>query len=160
MIQEDLRQRVKLWLSMLRTTRHVEHALRERIKEHFGSTLPRFDVMAALYRNPEGISMTRLSELLVVSNGNVTGIVDRLESEGLVVRVIDDRDRRAARVALTEDGSAVFARMAAAHEAWIAELFDALPAEDVDLLLERLEPLRASQRRTETARPRKRKEAS
>lgn len=160
MTQEDRRHRVKLWLSMLRTTRHVEHVLRERIKERFGSTLPRFDVMAALYRNPEGISMTRLSELLVVSNGNVTGIVDRLESEGLVARVIDDRDRRAARVALTERGIEIFAQMAAAHEDWIAEMFSALPPADVDLLLDRLEPLRESQRQAESERARKRKDAS
>ncbi|WP_287391402.1 MarR family transcriptional regulator, partial [Mesorhizobium sp.] len=96
--------------------------LRERLRQEFNTTLPRFDVMAALYRAPEGMLMSDLSRFLLVSNGNVTGIVDRLVSEGLVTRARRNGDRRTSMVRLTEEGSKAFAVIAAAHESWIGEL--------------------------------------
>ncbi|RWD42284.1 MAG: MarR family transcriptional regulator, partial [Mesorhizobium sp.] len=78
--------------------------------------------MAALYRAPEGMLMSDLSRFLLVSNGNVTGIVDRLVSEGLVTRARRNGDRRTSMVRLTEEGSKAFAVIAAAHESWIGEL--------------------------------------
>ena len=80
------RQKLRLWLRLLKTSRAVEAELRERLRLTFGTTLPKFDVMAALERQPAGLTMTELSRFLMVSNGNVTGIVDRLVAEGLVVR--------------------------------------------------------------------------
>ena len=111
-----------MWLRMLKTTRHVEAQLRERLRTEFSSTLPRFDVMAALARFPDGLKMSALSGVLRVSNGNVTGIVDRLAEEGLVVRVKVPGDRRAHLVRLTDKGREVFATQAEAHESWIDEL--------------------------------------
>ncbi|MBP0482112.1 MarR family transcriptional regulator [Sagittula sp. M10.9X] len=111
-----------MWLRMLKTTRHVESQLRERLRVAYGSTLPRFDVMAALARYVDGLRMSELSGVLRVSNGNVTGIVDRLAEEGLVVRVQVPGDRRASLVRLTQKGREVFAAQAEAHEAWIDEL--------------------------------------
>ncbi|RWF07609.1 MAG: MarR family transcriptional regulator, partial [Mesorhizobium sp.] len=99
-----------------------EAELRERLRQEFNTTLPRFDVMAALYRAPEGMLMSDLSRFLLVSNGNVTGIVDRLVSEGLVTRARRNGDRRTSMVRLTEEGSKAFAVIAAAHESWIGEL--------------------------------------
>ncbi|TGV77683.1 MarR family transcriptional regulator, partial [Mesorhizobium sp. M00.F.Ca.ET.149.01.1.1] len=80
------KERLRLWIRLLRASRTIEAELRERLKKEFDTTLPRFDVMAALYRSPEGMLMSDLSRFLLVSNGNVTGIVDRLVSEGLVTR--------------------------------------------------------------------------
>lgn len=120
------RQRLRLWLSMLKSVRHVESTLRERLRLHYGSTLPRFDVLAILDRAPEGLKMTELSRRLMVSNGNVTGIVDRLIEDGLVVRTPVEGDRRAWCAQLTPQGKAALGEMAAAHLEWIDELFESV----------------------------------
>lgn len=116
------KDRLRLWIRLLRATRIIEGELRERLKREFGSTLPRFDVLAALYRVRDGMMMSDLSRYLLVSNGNVTGIVDRLVSDGLVARTHRDGDRRTFIVRLTGQGVETFEKMARAHEAWIAEL--------------------------------------
>ena len=118
-IREDNKERLRLWIRMLRASRSIEAELRERLKTEFGSTLPRFDVMAALYRQPDGMLMSDLSRFLLVSNGNVTGIVDRLVTDGLVSRAKRDGDRRTSIVRLTSSGMAAFEAMAEAHEDWI-----------------------------------------
>ena len=81
------KQRLRLWLRLLKTSRDVEGNIRERLRTRYDTTLPRFDVLAALYRNGKGLKMSELSGALRVSNGNVTGIVDRLVTDGAVVRV-------------------------------------------------------------------------
>ncbi|MBN9551046.1 MAG: MarR family transcriptional regulator [Alphaproteobacteria bacterium] len=116
------KDRLRLWIRLLRASRTIEAELRQRLKKEFDTTLPRFDVMAALYRVPEGMLMSDLSRFLLVSNGNVTGIVDRLVSEGLVTRARRNGDRRTSMVRLTEDGTKSFAAIAAAHESWVGEL--------------------------------------
>ena len=80
--------RLRLWLRLLKVTRSVENDIREKLRVEFGSTLPRFDVLAALYQFPKGLRMSELSGLLKVSNGNVTGIVDRLVKDGLILSLI------------------------------------------------------------------------
>ena len=124
------KDRLRLWLRLLKATRLVEGSLRERMRAERGTTLPRFDVMAALYRAGEGLRMSDLSGVLMVSNGNVTGIVDRLEAEGLVERVAVAGDRRATRVRLTARGRDAFEDMAEEHEVWVDRLLAGLtPAE-------------------------------
>ena len=73
--------RLRLWLRLLQSTRKIEAELRDRLRVNFSVTLPRFDVLAALYRKPEGMLMSELSRFLMVSNGNVTGIIDRLVAD-------------------------------------------------------------------------------
>ena len=124
------KQRLRLWLRLLRATRSVESELRERLRKDFDATLPRFDVLAALHRCQDGMTMTELSRFLMVSNGNVTGIIDRLVQEGLVVRVPDKKDRRATFVRLTQKGVAAFGEMAAAHEGWVDGLLSDVSAEE------------------------------
>ena len=116
------KDRLRLWIGMLRAMRLIEGDLREKLKTQFNTTLPRFDVMAALYRQPEGMLMSDLSRFLLVSNGNVTVIVDRLVSDGLVARALRKGDRRTSIVSLTSKGMAVFREMANAHEEWINTL--------------------------------------
>src|SRR5262249_38720238 len=89
------KQRLRLWVRILRTARAIEAEVRERRRVESGTTLPQFDVMAALERKPDGMTMTELSRFLMVSNGNVTGIIDRLVSEKLVTRRAPADDRRA-----------------------------------------------------------------
>jgi DNA-binding MarR family transcriptional regulator len=124
------KERLRLWIRLLRASRSVEAELRERLKTEFGSTLPRFDVLAALYREPGGMAMSGLSRFLLVSNGNVTGIVERLVTDGLVVRSKRDGDRRASIVRLTSLGAEIFARMAAAHEGWVDALLGGVGREE------------------------------
>lgn len=124
------KDRLRLWIRLLRASRIIEAALRERLKAEFDTTLPRFDVMAALFRTPDGMMMSEVSRFLLVSNGNVTGIVDRLVQDGLVIRSIRDNDRRKSIVRLTPAGRTRFEIMAAAHAAWVDELLGEIVPSD------------------------------
>ena len=138
------KDRLRLWIRLLRASRTIEAELRERLKKEFDTTLPRFDVMAALYRAPEGMLMSDLSRFLLVSNGNVTGIVDRLVSEGLVTRARRNGDRRTSMVRLTEEGSQSFAAIAAAHESWIGELLGTVSEDEARRLTGMLKSFRSN----------------
>jgi DNA-binding MarR family transcriptional regulator len=149
-----------VWLRLFSCAQHIERDVRTRLREEFDTTLPRFDLMAQLEREPAGMKMNALSRRLMVTNGNVTGITDQLEREGWVERVDMPSDRRAYLVKLTPAGRALFARMAAAHEAWIVQAFSTLnPRQTAQLhsLLGQLKaPFKAdveldSAHRTETA---------
>jgi DNA-binding MarR family transcriptional regulator len=138
------KDRLRLWVRLLRASRTIEAELRERLKREFNTTLPRFDVMAALHRAPEGMLMSDLSRFLLVSNGNVTGIVDRLVSEGLVTRARRNGDRRTSMVRLTEDGSKTFDVIAAAHENWIGELLGKVSEDEARRLAGMLNSFRSN----------------
>ena len=114
-------QALKLWLRLLACTTRIENTVRQRLRSEFGTTLPRFDCLAQLARSDEGLTMGELSARLMVTGGNVTGIVDQLEAEGLAVRAVRPDDRRAVAVRLTPQGARLFRRMAATHERWIVE---------------------------------------
>ncbi len=128
------KQRLRMWIRMLRATRAIEARLREFLRDNHNTTLPRFDVLAALYRVEEGLRMSALSKRLLVSNGNVTGIVDRLVSDDLVKRIDVANDRRSTLVCLSPKGRASFARMANQHAALVSELFSGLDDRDLDVL--------------------------
>ncbi|MFD2442342.1 MarR family winged helix-turn-helix transcriptional regulator [Paracoccus kondratievae] len=117
-------------------TRAAEGELREFLRLRHDTTLPRFDVMAALYRRREGITMGELSRMLLVSNGNATAVVDRLEKDGLARRTPSETDRRTVLVALTPEGLAAFEGFAADHEAEVNRIFANLTEEDIDQLTE------------------------
>jgi DNA-binding MarR family transcriptional regulator len=127
---ELARQRLRLWLRMLKAVRFIEGNLRERLRAEYDTTLPHFDVLAALQAAPDGLKMGDLSQQIMVSNGNLTVIVDRLEKEGMVARHTILSDRRACLVRITDEGQAQMGRMVAAHLAWIDELFAAVPEAD------------------------------
>lgn len=136
------KDRLRLWLRLLKATRLVSAELRDRLREDHETTLPRFDVMSALYRHEKGLRMSDLSSVLKVSNGNVTGIVNRLASEGFIVRVPVRGDRRATVVRLTRKGREHFAELAALHEGWVDDLLGVLDPEETRLandLLTRLD---------------------
>jgi DNA-binding MarR family transcriptional regulator len=137
------KRRLTLWIRLLRTTRLAESELREFLRVEHGSTLPRFDVMAALHRSGSELTMTELSRMLLVSNGNATAVVDRLVKDGLVVRRASETDRRIVKVALTDDGRHRFAELAADHEARVDALFAGVSSSDLDALdelLHRMDP--------------------
>ncbi len=125
---------LRLWLRMLTCTQLIERRLRTELRTQFDTTLPRFDLMAQLERSPEGLRMNALSQRLMVTGGNVTGITDQLVAEGLVERVEVPDDRRAYLVRLTDKGRRQFNAMAQAHEAWIVQAFEALDPRDIETL--------------------------
>lgn len=128
------KRRLKMWIRLLGVTRVAESHLREFLRVSHGTTLPRFDVMAALYRRRDGVTMSELSRMLLVSNGNATTVVDRLERDGLVRRTPSETDRRTVFVALTPAGLARFEALAADHERELSAVFGTLSAEDLDTL--------------------------
>ena len=123
--------RLRLWLKFIKTQGLIEAELRRRLREDFDTTLPRFDVMSALSRAPKGLKMSEISGLLKVSNGNITGIVDRLTQDGLAIRVAVPGDRRAQMVCLTQAGQVTFNRWASAHEKWVNTLLGDVDAQNL-----------------------------
>ena len=130
------KNRLRLWLKLLKLSRQIESELRDNLRVEFQTTLPRFDVMAALCRFPKGLLMNELSEALKVSNGNVTGIVDRLVKDALVIRAAVPGDRRALRVKLTAAGKKEFLKQAVQHERWVDTLLSDVTSDDAKLIIE------------------------
>jgi len=133
--------RLRLWLKLLKATNQIEDEIRRKLRDEYQSTLPRFDVMSALFRYPDGLKMSEISDLLRVSNGNITGIVDRLTQEGLAERAAVPGDRRASQVRLTPEGRNAFADHAHAHEGWIDAMLDGLSQDDTTGMIQRLDKL-------------------
>ncbi len=142
-LTDDSHESLRLWLRLLTCANLIEGQVRKALAAEFNTTLPRFDLMAQLERAPQGLQMGELSRRLLVTGGNVTGIVDQLERAGLIVRAADPADRRAYLVKLTKEGRRQFAQMAAAHESWIVKLLAGLGARDQHVLNESLSRLRA-----------------
>lgn len=138
----DDHRALRLWLRLLTCSQLIERHVRSRLRSRFGITLPRFDLMSQLERHPQGLKMNELSRLLMVTGGNVTGVVDQLVKEDLVERVDDARDRRAWRVKLTRAGERTFAEMAREHEQWVVELLSGLTRRESDSLMQLLARLK------------------
>lgn len=133
---------LKLWLRMLACTTQIEDEIRRRLRTRFDISLPRFDYMAQLYRQPAGLKMSELSRFLMVTGGNVTGVTDELVREGMVSRQNSPTDRRTWIVCLTPKGRETFESMAKEHEQWILELFSGMDAPTVQTLYSQLGALR------------------
>jgi DNA-binding MarR family transcriptional regulator len=141
-VHDDHHVSLRLWLRLLSCTNQVEGRVRQNLQSSFDTTLPRFDLMAQLERAPQGLKMSELSQRMMVTGGNVTGITDGLEKEGLVVREVDAADRRVYRVKLTAEGERQFRRMAAEHEKWVVDLFGALSPRQKKQLMDLLGELK------------------
>jgi DNA-binding MarR family transcriptional regulator len=135
---------LRLWLRLLSCSMIIERRIRTRLEEEFATTLPRFDVLAALEREPDGLTMSQLSAALLVSNGNVTGIVNRLIEELMVVRTLESDDRRIATVRLTRKGREAFQRMARGHEKWVDKMFAGMTDSQMEQLMKLLATVRHS----------------
>lgn len=138
------KQSLRLWIQLLQTTTLIEKTVRSFLRTDCASTLPRFDVLAALYRENDKLTMSELSDRLLVSNGNVTGIVARLADDGLVDRETDSSDRRSQLVYLTRAGRSAFRRMAKMHEDLIDNIFGDLESAEIEQTLRLMTRLKAS----------------
>ena len=141
-LRADHPDELRLWLRMLACTTLVEKQIRSRLREQFATTLPRFDLMAQLDREPAGLRMNELSRRMMVSNGNVTGITRQLEADGLVERIVVDHDRRACLLRQTSLGHRRFREMAAAHETWVVDCLAGINAAEVKRLYRLLDKLK------------------
>ncbi|QFU16499.1 MarR family winged helix-turn-helix transcriptional regulator [Microvirga thermotolerans] len=144
---EDHRDELRLWLRLLTCSNLIEGEVRRRLRERFDVTLPRFDLMAQLDKAPDGMTLSDLSRRMMVSNGNLTGLVDRLVASGHLDRRVSEFDRRAQIIRLTPAGQAEFRAMAAEHESWIAELFGDLTQKEQRDLMRLLAKTKLSARR-------------
>src|SRR4051812_17456743 len=131
---DDHKTELRLWLRLFTCKMLVETEVRRRLREKFDLTLPRFDLMAQLDRTPQGMTLGELSRRMMVSNGNVTGLVDRLEAQGLIRRRPAPKDRRSQFVSLTAEGRKAFRAIARANGDWIAEIFSELSQDDMEKL--------------------------
>lgn len=150
-LTKDDHQALRLWLRLLSCTVRIENEVRSRLRQDFETTLPRFDLMAQLEKNPNGLRMNDISKRLMVSKGNITGITDQLEKEGLVMRTADRYDRRVITVRLTELGLINFRQIAAEHEVWILRMFEGLNREEKQTMFALLKKLKCHLEMSELA---------
>ncbi|TPQ49679.1 MarR family transcriptional regulator [Prosthecomicrobium hirschii] len=117
---------LRVWLRLLGASNRIESILSSRITKEFGISLARFDLLAQLERAPDGLTMTDASRRMMVTNGAITSLVDRLVEEGFVTRETRAEDRRTTVIRLTAEGRARFLAMAASHEEWVVGLIGGL----------------------------------
>jgi len=146
-LPDDHRDELRLWLRLLTCATLIEGEIRRRLRDRFDVTLPRFDLMAQLDKAPDGMTLSDVSKRMMVSNGNVTGLVERLVESGHLDRRTSESDRRAQVISLTEAGRKEFRAMAAEHEGWIAEMFADLTKKDQQDLMRLLAKTKMSARR-------------
>ncbi|UVV69967.1 MarR family winged helix-turn-helix transcriptional regulator [Brucella anthropi] len=143
-VDEGEKQELRLWLRMLATTRLVSQEIRRRLRNEFGVTLPQFDILAQLYREPDGLRLGELSRRTMVTNGNITGLIERLEADGLVRRETPGADRRVTVARLTDSGQTVFAEMARVHESWLRDLMAEVDRDTIASLLRDMKRVKKS----------------
>jgi DNA-binding MarR family transcriptional regulator len=149
----DHKEELRLWLRLLTCTTLIEDEIRRRLRSKFAVTLPRFDLLAQLEKAPIGLTLGELSQRLMVSNGNVTGLVEALVSEGIVTRNAAPSDRRYTLVSLTKKGRALFSEMAKAHGDWIGDIFADLSGQERATLMRLLDKTKRSTRAAIAAGP-------
>jgi DNA-binding MarR family transcriptional regulator len=142
-LTDDHHESLRLWLRLLTCSHLIENHVRKALAAQFKTTLPRFDLMAQLERAPQGLQMGELSRRMLVTGGNITGIVDQLERAGLIIRTEDSTDRRVYLVKLTKEGRRQFGQMAAEHESWIVDLLSGISKREQRTMNESLSRLRA-----------------
>jgi DNA-binding MarR family transcriptional regulator len=130
------------WVRLLKAHALMLRALRRSVPE--GLTLPQFDVLAQLERRKDGMTPGDLTRALLVTAGNVTGIVDRLQRLGLVERRAVPEDRRTVRVCLSPRGRAVVRRAIPRHRRDIETLLGRLRTDDLARLRDLLGTLNRS----------------
>jgi DNA-binding MarR family transcriptional regulator len=143
----DHKDELRLWLRLFACKEVIESEVRRRLRDSFDVTLPRFDLMAQLYRAPKAMTLGELSQRMMVSNGNVTGLVERLLEQGLLSRRPSPKDRRAQLVSLTSEGRRFFRAMARANGDWIGDMLADLSADDTETLMRLLAKTKASARK-------------
>ena len=140
--QDRHKQALLTWLTMLRASGSIRKSIDFRLRDQFGVSIARFDVLAALERaGRNGLRAGELSRKLVVSDGNTTQIMGKLVTKGYVLRRRDESDARAVIYSLSDEGAALFQEMAVAHHGWIDDIFSDLPSSEIAALRDMLNRL-------------------
>jgi len=142
----DVEPAIRVWLRLLTCSTMIEAEVRRLLQREYATTLPRFDALAQLDRAPDGLTMTELSRRMMVTNGNITGVVDRLVADGLVTRHPAPDDRRALIAMLTPRGRKVFGEMTPHHHAEVSRMFDHVPPKELAQIYELLGTVKDSLR--------------
>ena len=146
-VASDDKLELKVWLRLLTCANLIEGQVRNKLRENFATTLPRFDLLAQLDRAPNGMTLGELSQRMMVSNGNITGLVDRLAEQGLIRRRPSPNDRRVQIVNLTPEGQKFFRSMARVNADWVGEIFAGLTPKDIEALMSLLAKTKQSARK-------------
>lgn len=139
------RDGVRLSLRLLSTGRLIEREIDTLMRARFGSTLARFDFLSAIDRHGP-LTLGAVSQYLLVSNGNITGLAARLKVDGLIEAREDEGDRRVQIVRLTPRGESLFKKMAKAHETCVERLLGDLGPSEKQALMRLLDGAKASVR--------------
>ena len=135
-------QHRRAWLELVRCFSRIERILMRRLSDEFNSSLPRYDVLTALALAPEALTMGALASMLMVTKGNITGVVTRLKKEGLVRKIASETDRRIQSVTMTEKGRTLWSAMHARYDRTIAEVLSGQSKEDLRSLTQALKVTR------------------
>lgn len=125
----DAQLALSVWVRLLKAYGLMLREVRRRVPEAL--TLPQFDVLAQLHRRPEGMTPRELTRELLVTAGNLTGIVTRLRRLGLVERQPVPGDRRAVRIHMTGRGRRVMRRAIPRHRRDVRRLLAHLRAPEL-----------------------------
>lgn len=134
---------LRAWLALVSCFSSVERVLMRRLASEFNSSLPRYDVLTALTLQPDGLTMGQLANKLMVSKGNITGVVRRLDEEGLVVKITAEDDRRIQLVTISTAGQKLWKKMNEEYESLINKMLSGLSDEQADGLAQSLLESRA-----------------
>jgi len=132
----------RAWMSLVRCFSSIESILMRFFAKNYNSSLPRYDVLTALAMHPDGWTMGELSELLMVSKGNVTGVIRRLEEDELVIKKTSSVDRRVQSVRISAQGRRLWDKMHADYDAIISSLMKGQSVSDLDALVRVLDQAR------------------
>ena len=134
----------RAWLGLLRCFSSIDRVLMRRFSERFNSSLPRYDVLTALALSPNGMTMGELASSLMVTKGNITGVVRRLKQDGLVSKIASRSDRRIQSVTLSAEGRTLWDAMHADYDATVSAIFSGQSSEELDALTKMLENTRTA----------------
>ena len=142
-LPEDAYNR-RAWLALLRCFSSIERVLMQHISQEYNSSLPRYDILTALALSKHSLTMGELASKLMVSKGNITGVVRRLKLDGLVRKVPSKTDRRVQSVTISAKGKRLWQAMHDDYDHIISELLSGQSEKTIRDLTKRLENTLAS----------------
>ncbi len=125
---------------LARTYQAFTHYSAAHVRE-LGLTPPQFDVICTL-GNTKGMPLCRLAEKTLITKGTLTGVLDRLESKGLLKRTVPPENRRSFIAMLTPEGEKLFKSAFPAHLDYLDARLGKLTTEELDETRAVLEKLR------------------
>ncbi len=127
---------LRAWLQLMKCAKTIEGAVGARMRRKYGQSLGRYDVLSQLYRfERDWLPIGHLAGHLMAASGNITALIDRMESEGLVERRPSPSDRRSSQVRLSANGRALFLTMTEDHAAWVDQTLEGVPDDDKQALI-------------------------